>query len=91
MEYIIFIAILLMVANIPIYKRIFRRIFKDSEDFYDSVKYSFTPNLFSFFKGKYWEDRVGEAKLSFFIFCCIAVVVIELLIIKWAIVPLITK
>ena len=77
------LAIVLLVANIPIYKKILRFIFRDKEDINDSIKYSFTPDLFSFFKGNYWKDKVGEAKLSVFIFCCVAVVVIEILIIKW--------
>ncbi len=76
------IAIVLLVANIPVYKKILRLIFRDREDINDSIKYTFTPDLFSLFKGNYWKDRVGEAKLSLFIFSCVAVVVVELLIIK---------
>lgn len=79
------IAIVLLVANIPVYKKILRIIFRDREDVNDSIKYSFTPDLFSFFKGNYWKDKIGEAKITAFIFCCVSVVVIELLIIKWII------
>ncbi|ACL74946.1 hypothetical protein [Ruminiclostridium cellulolyticum] len=79
------IAIVLLVANIPVYKKILRIIFRDQEDVNDSIKYSFTPDLFSFFKGNYWKDKIGEAKITAFIFCCVSVVVIELLIIKWII------
>ncbi len=77
------IAIVLLVANIPVYKKILRLIFRDRDDINDSIKYSFTPDLFSLFKGNYWKDKVGEAKITAFIFCCVAIVVIELLIIKW--------
>ncbi len=79
------IAIVLLIANIPVYKKILWFIFRDREDINDSIKYSFTPDLFSFFKGNYWKDRVGEAKLTAFIFSCVVVVVVELLIIKWII------
>ena len=76
------IAIILLIANIPVYKRIFKLIFKDSNDFNDSIRYSFTPDLFSLFKGNYWKDRAGEAKLSFLIFCCVIIVVVEFFIIN---------
>ena len=33
--------------------------------------------LFSLFKGKYIEDRIASAKLSFYIFVCLAVVAVE--------------
>ncbi|AEY65819.1 hypothetical protein [Clostridium sp. BNL1100] len=79
------IAIVLLVANIPVYRKILQLIFRDRKDIDDSIKYSFTPDLFSLFKGNYWKDKIGEAKLTAFIFCCVAVVIIELLIIKWII------
>ncbi len=79
------IAIVLLIANIPVYKKILWFIFRDREDINNSIKYSFTPDLFSFFKGEYWKDRVSEAKLTAFIFSCVVVVVVELLIIKWII------
>ncbi|WP_242835652.1 hypothetical protein [Ruminiclostridium josui] len=79
------VAIILLIANIPVYKKILRCIFRDREDINDAIKYSFTPDLFSLFKGNYWKDKMGEAKISAFVFCCVAVVVIEFLIIKWII------
>ncbi|HEX2926354.1 MAG TPA: hypothetical protein VHP38_08895 [Ruminiclostridium sp.] len=85
MEKFFLIAILLIIVNIPVYKRIFRLFFKDSEDFYDSVKFSFIPDLYSLFKGNYWEDKSNEAKLSFFMMCCILITGIEFFIVIWII------
>lgn len=77
-----FIIMVLLIVNIPLYKVIYKFIFRDSDDFRESVKYSFTPDLFSLFRGRYWKDQIGEAKLSFFIIACIAAVAFEYLIIK---------
>lgn len=59
------------------YKFLFNLIFNDTDDFNDSLRYSFTPNFISLFRGEYWKDRVGEFKLGFFIFLCIIVTAIE--------------
>jgi hypothetical protein len=59
------IVIVLIVLNIPLYKLIFKLFFKDSEDFSESLKYSFTPDIISLFRGEYWKDQMGQAKLSF--------------------------
>jgi hypothetical protein len=74
--------VILLIANIPIYKFYFSKIFRDSDDFNESVKYSFRPDIFSFFKGEYIKDQIGEFKLRIFIFVCIFTVVIEFMIIK---------
>jgi hypothetical protein len=79
----IVIIIVLLVVNIPAYKAYYRLMFRDAEDFKDSIKYSFTPDLFSLFKGEYRKDRVAEMKLSFFYFLCFATVLIEFFIIRF--------
>lgn len=73
--------IVLVLLNIPVYRKIFYFIFRDSDDFRESVRYSFTPDIFSLFRGRYWKDQMGELKLSIFIMACIAVVALEYLII----------
>lgn len=76
------IVIVLLIVNIPLYKIIFRLIFRDYDDFEEAVKYSFTPDIYSLFKGRYWKDQIGEAKLSFFALACIIAIVVEYSIIK---------
>ncbi|MGI5997970.1 MAG: hypothetical protein ACOX89_04840 [Lutispora sp.] len=73
--------VILLVLNIPIYRKIFYFIFRDSDDFRESVRYSFTPDIFSLLRGRYWKDQMGELKLSIFIVACIAVVFLEYLVI----------
>ena len=75
------LVMILLVLNIPVYSKIFYFIFADSDDFKESVRYSFTPDIVSLFRGKYWKDQIGEFKISIFITACIAVVALEYLIV----------
>lgn len=81
MEWILIL--FLGVLNIPVYRFIYKFIFPRDEDFRESIRYSFTPDLFSLFRGEYWRDRIGEFKLGMFIFCCIAAVALEFFVIRW--------
>lgn len=76
------IIIILLVVNIPVYKIISKFIFKDSDDFKESVQYSFTPDIFSLFKGRFWKDQIGESKLSIFLLLCFMAIAIEFMVIK---------
>ena len=73
----IIIIILLAVNAFTVYKFLFNNIFNDADDFSDSLRYSFTPNIISLFRGEYWKDRIGEFKLIFFIIICILATAIE--------------
>lgn len=78
-----FLIIFLIIINIfTVYKYLFGFFFNDNEDFQESIRYTFTPNIISLFRGEYWKDRIGEFQLSMFIFSCVAVTVIEYSIIK---------
>lgn len=79
---LVILFVILLFVNIPVYKFYFSKIFRDSDDFNESIKYSFRPDLFSLFKGEYFKDQIGEFKLGIFIFACIFTVVIEFLAIK---------
>ncbi|WMM23434.1 hypothetical protein RBU61_10745 [Tissierella sp. MB52-C2] len=76
METIVIIA-LIIINSFTIYKFLFNIIFIDKDDFNKSVRYSFTPDIISLFRGEYWKDRGGEIKLGFFIMLCIIVTVFE--------------
>jgi len=46
----------------------FKWIFQDDwEDFWDCVKYSLTPDIFSMFRGQYFEDLGQSFKLTGFL------------------------
>ena len=66
----IVIIIVLVLVNIPLYLLIGKVFFGGWEDFWDAVKFWLTPDLFSLFKGEYWEDCWAEMKLGFFIIAC---------------------
>jgi len=78
----IIVVALIIINFFTVYKFIFNVIFSNREDFYDSVRYSFTPNIISLFRGEYWKDRVGEFKLGIFIFLCIAVTGLEYMVVN---------
>ena len=46
----------------------FRLMFPSNDEFAESVKYSFTPNLISLFKGEYGKDVMAELRLVGWIF-----------------------
>lgn len=46
---------------------LYRTIFDDSQDFWDCVTFSLTPDLFSLFRGQYWEDQIKSFKLGLFV------------------------
>ncbi len=75
--------LILMVINYPIYKKIFSLVFTSREDFYESLRYVFTPDIISLFKGEYVRDWYGEMKVQFFIFLCIGLIFIEYLTLNW--------
>ena len=73
----------LIIVNIfTVYKFIFHMIFRDMDDFNESIRYRLTPDIFSLFRGEYLKDRVGEFKLSFFILLCVVTTVVEYGIVK---------
>lgn len=73
---------LLIWLDLRLFKIYFNFFFEDADDFSESVKYSFIPDVFSLFRGEYIKDRVGEFKLGIFIVLCILTIVLEVSIVK---------
>lgn len=73
--------ILLLVFNIPVYKRLFNLFFYDLFDFKECLRHLATPDFMSLFVGEYWKDKWNEFKVMFYFFCCVMIVGIEYLII----------
>ena len=82
MEINITLAIVLAVVNIPLYLILGKFFFDGWSGFWDAVKFWLTPDLFSAFKGEYWDDWWAELKLGFFIVACGAAVVAEYIFIQ---------
>ncbi|HEY5563074.1 MAG TPA: hypothetical protein VIK72_15215 [Clostridiaceae bacterium] len=79
---LIFIIPLLILLDIFLFKVYYNFIFRDNEDFQNSVKDTLTPDIFSLIKGEYFKDRFAQAKLSGLIVFCIATIVLEILVVK---------
>jgi len=78
----ILLIIVLLVVNIPVYKKIKEMLFPNPDDFSEAIRYAFTPDLLSLFRGEYWNDRIHEAALSFMFLGCIIVVAFEYFLIR---------
>lgn len=49
---------------------LFRIFFDDADDFWESVKYSFTPDIFSWMNGELQRDFGKSLKLGIYILIC---------------------
>lgn len=82
MTFELIMIIVLFLLNIPLYKFLFRIFFVDENDYNESIRHTFTPNIISFFRGEYWKDRINTARLQFFILICIGIVVLEYILLN---------
>ena len=64
MEVIIVVG-LIVINSFTVYKFLFNVIFGSKDAFNESVRYSFTPNIISLFRGEYWKDKVGSLNWEF--------------------------
>jgi hypothetical protein len=85
MDWNIIIILILLVVNFPIYRFLHGLIFSSLEDSDESLRYSLTPNIISFFRGEYLEDKIGTMRLSFYLFLCAIPIFLEYKIIDWII------
>jgi hypothetical protein len=63
---------LLAVANIPVYLGLGSIFFGDFADFFECLRFWFTPDWISLFRGEWIEDRWSETKLFLFVLLCLA-------------------
>jgi len=66
------------VANIPIYFFVGCVFFKDWSEFWESIRFWFTPDIISSFRREYFDDFWGEMKLFGWGACSGACVVSEI-------------
>jgi len=69
-------------GDIKLFKYYFTCIFSDKDDFDESIKYSFTSDWYSLFKGEYRKDYAATSKLSMFCGLCIGTVILEIFILN---------
>jgi hypothetical protein len=85
MDWNIILILILLVINFPVYRFLFSLIFTSSEDYDEAVRYTFTPNIISLFRGQYWDDKFRSMQLSFYIFMCALPVFLEYLFVQFII------
>ncbi|HRE16476.1 MAG TPA: hypothetical protein PLW86_05325 [Rhodocyclaceae bacterium] len=70
------------ICSTPIYLTIARLFWGEKfESLGETIRFLFTPDLYSLFKGRFWDDWFATTKFNFFLFLCFgwAAAVTELL------------
>jgi len=70
----------LAVLNAPLYYLAGKLIFGDLDSFLEALKYWFTPDMWSWFRGEGWADMMAEWKLGLFLAICGGLVYVEYLL-----------
>ncbi len=80
MNAFLLLAVLLML-NVPVYRRVGKAVFGDMEEFKTCMKYVLTPDLVSLWRGEYRRDIYATFKAWLFLLVSAAVVAAEFLLI----------
>lgn len=73
----VLLAILVVVANVPLYWLMYRILFDDVDELADAIKFWFTPEIISAFRGEHVDDIWAELKLGALVVCSVGLVVLE--------------
>ena len=68
---------MLTVLNLPVFWFIRRVFFPDWAELMEAIRYWFTPDMWSFFRGEFFEDFWAEIKLGLYFACCVGLVMGE--------------
>lgn len=69
--------LILIVANIPVYIVLALVWFRDKDGFLEGIKYLATPDVISWFRGEYEDDRWARFKFLLWFVSCVACVYFE--------------
>ena len=72
-----FLLLLLSVANFPLYWGLMFAFFRDGGEFLEALRFFFTPDIISAFRGEYWSDLWESFKLLVFFLLCLSLVLGE--------------
>lgn len=59
--------VLAVIVGIAVAALLFKPFFGNAEEFFRCVKFYFTPDVFSFFRGEFWDDWWAETKIGFWL------------------------
>ncbi|AEI45716.1 hypothetical protein [Paenibacillus mucilaginosus] len=76
------IHLMLLLLNLPLFRRLFRLFFPDEDDFRAALQFSLTPDLISLLRGRFLKDKWEETRLLFFVISCLAVTYGEWLLVN---------
>lgn len=76
------LVITLSIVSLPIYGMFASLLFGNSGDFLKSLRYLWTSDVVSAFRGDYLEDRWSEAMFTFWLIGCVIVVASEYSFVK---------
>jgi hypothetical protein len=62
----IFIVMIPLLVALTVGKLVFRLVFDGTNDFWNCVRFSLTPNIISLFRGQFSEDIRKSMRLGFF-------------------------
>ena len=62
--------VVLGVLNLPVYFGLGWVLFRTWQDFWDSIRFWITPDIFSLFRGEFLDDWFAELKLGVWIAAC---------------------
>ena len=69
--------IILAVANVPIYLLVGKTWFGGWRGFVESLRFWFTPDIVSLFRGEYWQDHAESFRLITFLALCVGLIAAE--------------
>lgn len=65
------ILLLVGILSIPVYLSLGKLFWGERfETLGEAIKFFLIPDLYSFFKGRFWDDWYATAKFNFFLFLC---------------------
>jgi len=65
------VLILVGVLSIPVYATLGKMFWgEEFESLGETIRFLFTPDIYSFFKGRFWDDWYASIKFNVFLFLC---------------------
>jgi hypothetical protein len=78
----VLILLTLIIISIPIFKKVFYLFFDDMSDFNSHFIMYRKSDAKSFSEGRYLEDKASEITLGLFSVICIAIILVEVFLVK---------
>jgi hypothetical protein len=75
MHYLLIVVFAMVDA--PLIYLAYRVIFRDAEEFLESLRFWLTPDILSAFRGEFWEDWWAEMKLGLFVAATAGLIMVE--------------